>query len=78
MPTAAVLLSGSYICLGGSDAGHRGSFLSDHCKTTGLGPFKLLTCSPLPKGPDHSPHKAFLEESSTWLNLEYLGILSYI
>ena len=46
-------------------AGHQGSSLFDPCKTMG---FKLLTCSPLLKGRDHSPPKAFLEESSTWLN----------
>ena len=78
MPTAAVLLSGSYVYLGDSDAGHQGSSLSDHRKTTGFGPFKLPTRSPLQKGQDHSPPKAFLEESSAWFNLEYLGVLSYI
>ena len=41
MPTAAVLLSGIY--LGDSDAGHQGSSLSDHRKTTGFSPFKLPT-----------------------------------
>ena len=30
MPTAAVLLSGSYVYLDDSDAGHQGSSLSDH------------------------------------------------
>ena len=75
MPTAAVLLSGSYVY---SDAGHQGSSLSDHRKTTGFGPFKLPTRSPLQKGQDHSPPKAFLEESSTWFILEYPGVLSYI
>ena len=67
MPTAAVLLSGSYVYLGDSDAGHQGSFLSDPQKTMGFGPFKLPTHSPLQKGRDHSPPKAFLEESSAWL-----------
>ena len=63
MPTAAVLLSG--VCLGDSDAGHQGSSLSDHRKTTGL----LPTCSPLvQKVRDHSLPKAFLEESSAWFN----------
>ena len=38
MPTAAVLLSGSYVYLSDSDAGHQGSFLSDHPKTMGFGP----------------------------------------
>ena len=30
MPTAAVLLSGSYVYSGDSDAGHQGSSISDH------------------------------------------------
>ena len=68
MPTAAVLFSCSYVYLGDSDAGHQGSTLSDPRKTTGFGPFKLPTRSPLQKGRDHSPPKAFLEESSTWFN----------
>ena len=78
MPTATVLLSGSYVYLDDSDAGHQGSSLSDHRKTTGFGPFKLPTRSPLQKGRDHSPPKVFLEESSAWFNLEYPGVLSYI
>ena len=61
--------------LGGLDAGHQGSSLSDHHKTTGFGPFKLLTCSLLQKGRDQFLPKAFLEEYSTCFNLEYLGIL---
>ena len=65
MLTAAVLLSGSYVYLGDSDAGHQGSSLSDHRKTTGFSPFKLPTHNPLQKGQDHSPPKAFLEEYST-------------
>ena len=74
----AVLLSGSYIYLGSLDAGHQGSSLSDHRKTTGFGPFKLSTRSSLlQKGRDHSPPKAFLEESSTCFNLEYLGIRTW-
>ena len=52
MPTAAVLLSGSYINLGGSDAGHQGSSISDHRKSTGFSHFKLLTRIPLQKGQD--------------------------
>ena len=59
MPTAAILLSCSYVYLSDSDAGHQGSSLSDPRKTTGFGPFKLPQ-----KGWDHSPPKAFLEESS--------------
>ena len=35
-------------------------------------------CQDLQKGRDHSPPKAFLEEPSTWLHLEYPGIFSYI
>ena len=78
MPSAAVLLSSSYVYFGDSDAGHQGSSLSNHRKTMGFGPFKLPTCSPLQKGRNHSPPKAFLEESSAWFSLEYPGVLSYI
>ena len=46
MPTAAVLLSCSYAYSSDSDAGHRGSTLSDPRKTTGFSPFKLPTRSP--------------------------------
>ena len=53
-------------------------FLSNHLKTTGFDPFKLPTRGLLQKGWDHFPPKAFLEESSAWFDLEYLGILSYI
>ena len=55
--------------LSNSDAGHQGSSLSDPRKTTGFGPFKLLTRSPLQKGQDHSLPKAFLEESSLFVFL---------
>ena len=78
MLIAAVLLGGSYNYLGGSDAGLKGVPLSNHHKTTGFGPFKLPAHSPLQKGQDQSPPKAFLEESSAWFDLEYLDILSYI
>ena len=64
MPTAAVLFSCSYVYLSDSDAGHQGSTLSDPRKTTGFGPFKLLTRGPLQKGQDHSSPEAFSEESS--------------
>ena len=47
MPTAAVLLN---VYLGDSDAGHQGSSLSDHRKTTGFGPFKLPTVAHYRKG----------------------------
>ena len=47
MPTAAVLPIGSCVYL---DAGHQGSSLSDHRKTTGFSPFKLPTRSPLQNG----------------------------
>ena len=33
-----------------SGAGLQGSTLSDHCMTTGFGPFEFLTCSLLQKG----------------------------
>ena len=46
MPTAAVLLSCSYVYLSDSDAGHQGNTLSDPRKTMGFGPFKLPTRSP--------------------------------
>ena len=65
MLTAAVLLSGGYIYLGGSDVGHQGDSLSDHCKT----------CIPLQKG-DHSLPKAFLEDSSTLFNSLSCGSLA--
>ena len=61
MPTAAILLSCSHIYLSDSDAGHQGSSFSDPHKTTGFGPV-----APLQKGRDHSPPKAFLEESSSF------------
>ena len=57
----------SYVYLSDSDAGHQGSSLSNHRKTTGFGPFKLPTHSPVQKGRDHSPPKAFLEESSSFI-----------
>ena len=75
MVTEAVLLNGSYNYLGGSDAGHWGSSLSNHWKTTGISP---LTKSPLQKGWDHYLPKALLKEFSAWFNLKYLGIFSYI
>ena len=50
MPTAAVLFSCSYVYLSDSDAGHQGSSLSDPRKTTGFGPFKLLTVAHYRKG----------------------------
>ena len=65
MPTAAVLLSCSYV---DSDAGHQGSTLSDPRKTTGFGPFKLLTHGSLQKGWDHTTPKAFVEESSSFFH----------
>jgi len=61
-----VLLSGSYIYLGGLDAGHQGSSLSDHRKTTDFGPLKLPTCSLLQKGRDHSPPKSLLALVLVW------------
>ena len=36
------------------EATHQGSTLSDLSLATGFGPFNLPTCSPLPKGRDHS------------------------
>ena len=39
-------------------AGLQGSTLSDHCMTTGFGPFELPTCGLLQRGRDHSPPKA--------------------
>ena len=46
MPTAAVLLSCSYVYSSDSDAGHQGSTLSDPRKAMGFDPFKLPTRSP--------------------------------
>ena len=69
------LFSGSYIYLGGLNAGHQGSSLCDHRKTTGFGPFKLPTHSLLQTGRDHSPPKAFLRSPAlpsiwnTWASL---------
>ena len=39
---------------------------TQHCMTTGFGPFKLSTRSPLQKGRDHSLPKVCSEDSSSW------------
>ena len=42
------------VCGCAREASHQGSTLSGLCLATGFGPFNLPTCSPLPKGRDHS------------------------
>ena len=48
------------------NAGLQGSTLSDHCMTTGFGPFELLTCGLLQRGRDYyreggtTPHLRFV------------------
>ena len=53
------------------DAGFQESTLSDHCMTTGFGPFELLTCGLLQRGQDHSLLKACIYSRSpalSWLS----------
>ena len=57
------------------DAGFQGSTLSDHCMTTGFGPFELPTCGLLQRGWDHSPPKACFYSRSpalSWLSKYYV------
>ena len=55
MLTTAVLLTGSCTYLGGSDAGHPGSSLSDHCKTMGVVPLNSRPVAHYGKG-GTTPH----------------------